>query len=168
VAASEVVPARGTRLGTRRGLLSVARVYRTADALEVDEIEGYDVARRSVLFDEVLLVSYHRELGWPLMLVLAVLLTLATVVSALVALASPRAGLATFALTGLPWAALGALRLGLRVDVVTIYGIRTKATIPFWFRKRRAREVFTLVCRLARERQQARRVDSAVARSSQA
>jgi hypothetical protein len=153
MAASGVVPARGARLGTRRGLLSVARVYRTADALEVDEVEGYDVARRSVLFDEVLLVSYHRELGWPLLLALAVLLTLATLASALVALASPLAGLTTFALTGLPCVALGALRLALRLDVVTVYGVRTKATIPFWFRKRRAREVFTLVCRLARERQ---------------
>jgi hypothetical protein len=166
MAASEPVPARGTRLGTRRGLLSLARVYRTADALEVDEVEGYDVARRSVLFDEVLLVSYHRELGWPLLLALAVLLSLASLVSALVALASPSAGLATFALIGLPWLALGALRLVLRVDVVTVYGVRTKATMPFWFRKRRAREVFTLVCRLAREHQQPRRVDSAVPRSS--
>lgn len=143
-------------LGGRRGLLSVTRVYQTPQALQVDEIEGYDVTRRAVLLDEVVLVTYHRVFGWPLLLGLAVLLTLSAFVSALVAIGSARAGLLTLALTGLPCVTLAALRVALRLDVVTVYGVRSRASMQFWFAKRRAREVFLLVCRVARERQQRR------------
>jgi hypothetical protein len=143
-----------TLLGGRRGLLSVVRVYQTPEALEVDEAEGYDVARRSVLLDEVLLVTYHRCYGWPLLVGMVVLVTIAGLLGALLAIGSPRTGLLTLAIGGLPWLVLAALRLALRLDVVTVYGVRSKATMEYWFRKRRAREVFGLVCRLARERQQ--------------
>jgi len=51
---------RRTLVAVDRGLLSNTRVYRTADALEIDRVEGYDVTRRSVLFDEVLLVTITR------------------------------------------------------------------------------------------------------------
>jgi hypothetical protein len=44
---------RRTHLGTQTALSHVRRVYRTADAIEVDEIEGTDVTRRRVLLDEV-------------------------------------------------------------------------------------------------------------------
>ena len=54
----------------------------------------------------------------------------------------------------LPFVILIALRFVLRVDVVTVYGVRTKAEMQFWFRKARARQAYQQVCRLARERQQ--------------
>jgi hypothetical protein len=144
---------RRTPLGGERGLLSNVSVYRTAEALEVDELEGYDVTRRSVLLDEVLVVTYHRTLGWRLLAGSAVAVTVVGVVSALVAIQSPAAAAVTFALFGLPFLVAAALRLALRKDVVTVYGVRGKTKMAFWFRKQRAREVFALVCRLARERQ---------------
>ncbi len=55
--------ARRTLLGRGSTLSSRLRVFRTPDAVEVDEIEGYDVTRRRVRFDEVLLVTYHRIVG---------------------------------------------------------------------------------------------------------
>ena len=58
------IPARRTFLGGRRGALSDVRVYRVADALEVDEGEGFFVRRRRILFDEIQLVTYHRPFGW--------------------------------------------------------------------------------------------------------
>ena len=54
---------RRTHLGTQTALSHVRRVYRTADAIEVDEIEGTDVTRRWVLLDEVLLITLLRAHG---------------------------------------------------------------------------------------------------------
>jgi len=74
----------------------------------------------------------------------------------LIAIEDPRAAGVVFAIFGLPFVIAALLRLALRLDVVTVYGIRGKCTLPFWFAKRRAREVYTLVCRLAREHQPSR------------
>ena len=141
-------------LGSRSSLSTRQRIYRLADAIEVEELEGYDVTRRRVLLDEVLLVTYHQIFGWAFLVAMAVLLTLFGFMSGLLALAEPRAGLIAFALTGLPAGVALVLRLALRLDVVTVFGKRTKAEIHFWFRKSRAREVYRQVCRAARERQE--------------
>jgi len=145
---------RRTHLGTQTGLSHVRRVYRTADAIEVDEIEGTDVSRRRVLLDEVLLVTFHRAYGLAFILTMIALVTVFGFLSGLLLLADRTAGLVSFALTVAPPLAALVLRLALGVDVVTVFGRRTKAEIPFWFRKARGREIFRLVCRLARERQE--------------
>jgi hypothetical protein len=151
-------PARERRspLGANRGLFSNVRVYRTADAIEFDTLEGYDVVRRSVLLDEVLLVTYHRAFGWPLFVGSALAVPVLGLISAVIAIDEPRVAAGFFAVCGLPLVVVAALRLALRLDVVTVYGVRSKVSLSFWFRKRRARDVFSLVCRLARERQRQR------------
>jgi hypothetical protein len=159
---------RRTHLGTETGLSHVRRVYRTADAIEVDEVEGTDVSRRRVLLDEVVLVTLHRAYGLAFVLSMIVLLTVFGFLTLILALADRTAGLVSFGLTvAPPLAALG-LRLALGVDTVTVFGRRTKAEIPFWFRKARAREVFRLVCRLARDRQERAARELLLARRSAA
>ena len=146
---------RRTLLGSSRGgLSSFQRVYRTADAIEVDEIEGTDVTCRRVLLDEVLLVTLHRGYGLPFVLTMLVVATVFGSVGALLAIADWTVGLGWLALTTLPPVVALALRFALGVDVVTVFGRRTAERIPFWFRKAAARDVFRLVCGLARERQQ--------------
>lgn len=140
-------------LGTRTGLSFVHKVYRTADAIEVDEVEGVDVTRRRVLLDEVLLVTYHRSYGLAFVLSFAVLVTVFTALSLLIGLTNQALGLLCFALTALPSLALLSLRLVLGVDVLTVHGRRTRAEVHFWLRKRRGREIFRQVCRDVRERQ---------------
>jgi hypothetical protein len=150
-----VTPApRRTLVGTMSGLSARQRVYRTPDALEVDETEGYEVTRRRVFFDDVLLVTYHQFVGWTFVLAMSLLTAASAFVAGIVALSGEiRAAVAVFLVSGLPFALLGLLRLLLRVDGVTVYGKRTRAQVHFWFRKRRARQVFDMVCRLAGERQ---------------
>ena len=58
-------PARRTLLGRRSTVSSQWKVYRSPDAIETEELEGYDVVRKRVLLDEVLLVTLHRTIGWP-------------------------------------------------------------------------------------------------------
>jgi hypothetical protein len=145
---------RRQRLGGVSGASSFSRVYRTADAIEVDEFEGTDVTRRRVLLDEVLLVTRHRELGTAFVLVTAAIATVFGAVSGLVALGDVKVGIILFGLTGLPALAALVFRVLAGLDVVTVYGPRTRARIHFSVRKQRCRQVYSLVCRLARERQE--------------
>jgi hypothetical protein len=147
-------PSRRVLLGGLSGLTSFSRVYRTADAIEVDEIEGTDVARRRVLLEEVLLVTHHREYGTAFVVTTVALLAVFGALGALVAVSDRTAGLVVFGFGGLPALVALASRLALRLDVVTVYGPRTRASLRFSLRKARGREVYLLVCRLARERQE--------------
>ena len=144
---------RRTFLSRRGGLSSFDTVYRTRDAIEVDELEGTDVSRRRVLFDEVLFVTLHQEFGWAFVVMILVILTITVPISLLAALADGTTGAILAFFTVLPFVALLVLRFAMRVDVVTVQGPRSRVQIPFWFRKARAREVFGIVTRMAREHQ---------------
>jgi hypothetical protein len=144
---------RRTFVARRVGLSSVERVYRTRDAIEVDELEGYDVTRRRVLFDEVLLVTRHKEIGWAFVVAMLAFITFMGFMSLAIGIVDAGTGLGTALVFVLPFVVLLALRLVLQVDIVTVHSRRTRARIPFWFQKDRAREVFQLIVRLAREHQ---------------
>lgn len=146
-------PERRTLIGKRNGVSSRQRIYRTADALEIEEVEGYDVTRRRVFFDDIVLVTYHQFLGWPFLIALGLALVPSVLFTVMASIGSREAGLVVFLLSVLPCLVLLALRLILRVDAVTVYGKRSKAQIQFWFRKQQARQLYQQVCRLAREHQ---------------
>ncbi len=122
----------------------------------MDELEGYDVTRRRVLFDEVFLVTHHREVGWAFVVTMLDALTFVGFFTVIIAIVDFKYGVAPALFLVLPLRRPRGLRLVLRVDVVTVHGPRTRARIPFWFQKDRAREVFRLVARLAREHQDRR------------
>ena len=52
------------RLGRRAGFSHREYVYRASDSFEIDEIEGYEVTRKRVFFDDVLLVTHHSFVPW--------------------------------------------------------------------------------------------------------
>jgi hypothetical protein len=147
---------RRTLLGTVNGVTSASRVYRTADAVEVDEVEGTDVTRRRVLLDEILLVTHHRERGTAFVVSALGLFLACGALSVLVATADRDAAFLVFGFTALPALVALVWRLLRGVDVVTVFGKRTRAALRFPLRRARAREVFRLVCRLAREAQATR------------
>ena len=150
-----MAPPRRVLLGRGSSLASRHRVFRTPDAIEVEEAEGYDVTRRRVWLDEVLLVTYHQTVGWAFVAVMLIFMGIVGLFGLVTLLVNPSAQSAGY-LVGLllPFAIPLGLRLLLRVDVITVYGRRTKADMQFWFRKAQARQVYQQVCRLARERQQ--------------
>ena len=51
------------RLGKFATVVSREFVYETADGIEIESRDQYDVARKKVLYEEVLLVTFHREMG---------------------------------------------------------------------------------------------------------
>lgn len=142
-------------IGKRNGISSRQRIYRTPDAIEIEEVEGYDVSRKRVFFDDVLLVTYHQFFGWAFLLGMGALIGFFGLITVAAAMGDLRAGLFMFLLWVLPFLVLFVLRLILRVDAVTVYGKRTKAQMYFWFRKRRARQLYQEICRFVRERQEA-------------
>jgi len=149
-------------LGTVSGLLARTRVYLAADAIEVDEIEGYTGTRRRVLLDEIQLVTLHRRRR---LLTVVIWLVFASVFS-FPALAVGRTTAKEAALLAALFLAspflLGALlHLAFGVDVVTVFGKRGVAQIAFSFRKRRAKEVFALLRERAQEAQDRARGTSA-------
>ena len=148
-------PARLIFLGRKPGLLTRERVLRFPDGLEVDVVLGVQARCQRVFFDEVHLVTLHRSKGWVLLLVTGILFVFAAAVSLLAGLiGGPPVGLGIFVFTALPAAVAFFLRLGLGSDVVTVHGKRGRAEMRFFLKKARAREVFQLVARLARERQE--------------
>lgn len=129
------------RLGRFAGLATRFAIYRTETALEIDERDNFEVQRRRVFFDDVLLITYHRKLGAAYLAAMAIL----TLLFAGIAIAFVSSGeniAAVFGAFAVPFAALFFVRLILRVDVITVFGRRTKATLRYTFRKRFARETF--------------------------
>ncbi len=141
-------------LGKVSSLSSRQKVFRTADAVEVQETEGYDLTRRRVWFDEVLLVTYHREVGAAFVVTMLAFGSIFGLPGLIMLVTERSLAVAVyFAVAVLPFVLALALRLALRLDVVTVYGRRTKARVHFWFGKAKARQVYQQVTRLARERQ---------------
>ena len=138
-------------LGTVSGIAERVRVYRTAEALEIDQMEYYNIRRRRVFFDEVELVTLHSKRGMVAGAVFCGILALLVGISA-----SPGgrdAGSVLFSVAGA--FALGCLiSLLAPVWTVTVFGKRTRARIRFRMRGGKARRVYEDICRATAEAQE--------------
>jgi hypothetical protein len=151
-----MTPVKRKLLGRNVGVMLREAVYETADAIECESREGYEVTRKRVLFEEVLLVTIHREVGLPYVITMAV----TTVIFAGIALlfqlwARTPAVAIPFAILALPFFIGCVVRLVLKLDYVSVFGRRSKAAMRFSLRKRRAREVYGRICSRALEVQRA-------------
>jgi hypothetical protein len=148
-----MTPGKRKLLGRNAGVMLREAVYETADAIECEAREGYEVTRKRVLFEEVLLVTIHREAGTAYVSLMAVV----TVIFGGAALLGRReAGIAiSFGILALPFLIGLVVRLMLKVDYVSVFGRRSKAVMRFSLRKRRAREVYGRICSRALEVQRA-------------
>ena len=145
-------------LGTASDFLTRVRVYLTDDAVEIDEIEGYNGVRKRVLFDEVLLVTLDRRRRLQSLLVwggLTLLFSLPGTIAAFTTGDRARlVGLIMIAAMGGPFFAGFLVHVAAGTDHVTVFGKRTIAQMRFVLRKRRAREVFALLRDRVRTSQQ--------------
>src|SRR5439155_26123682 len=130
-------------LGRNAGLASRQSIYETPDALEIESVEQYEVSCRRVLFEDVLLVTYHRETGWGIVVANLFIFLVFFLISGLIYSGSGAipATLIAAAL-GVPSLLLVFIRLILKVDVVSVFGRRSKAVLRYAYRKRRARETY--------------------------
>jgi uncharacterized membrane protein YgcG len=148
-----MTPGKRKLLGRNSGVMSREAIYETADAIESEAHEGYEVTRKRVLFEEVLLVTIHREAGT----VYVILMAVVTVIFGGVALLGWREPVMaiSFGILALPFLIGCLVRLIWKLDYVSVFGRRSKAVMRFTFRKRRAREVYGRICSRALEVQRA-------------
>lgn len=142
-------------LGKSRSLGSRATIYQTPDALEIEVNEQYEVALKRVLFDDVLMVTIHREKGAVYLAITAMIALLFLGIGILIVSISVDAWPAAiiFAAFGLPALIALLVRLLLGVDVITVFGRRSKTDLRFALRKQRAREVYGTICAAVRSAQ---------------
>ncbi|HYC58542.1 MAG TPA: hypothetical protein VEK79_03165 [Thermoanaerobaculia bacterium] len=142
-------------LGQSRAVGSRAMVYQVADGLELEVNEQYDVVHKRVLFDDVMLVTIHREIGMTYLLTTGFVTAFFFGFAFLFLVIDINAWMlaATFAVLGLPTAIMMLMRWFTGVIVVTVFGRRSKAAIHFTRRKDRAREVYGSICAAVRNAQ---------------
>lgn len=141
-------------LGRFAGIATRYAIYRTDSAIEVDERDNFEIQRRRVFFDDILLITHHRQLGVAFLTVMALFGLGFLGVAAAFYFAGENSSAAVFLAFAAPFLILAVLRIALRVDVVTIFGRRTKAVLRYGFRKRFARETFEDLSNRARAAQQ--------------
>ncbi len=140
-------------VGSAHSLSERVRVYWTEKALEVDSSEGYEIRRRRVFFDEILLVTLHSKPG-------GALPWLPFGLAALVGLTSASLWSEPAARDPLIWMAGGLFVAGVLVYftplwIITVFGRRTRARIQYRLREKKARDLFARICQAAAEAQRA-------------
>jgi membrane protein implicated in regulation of membrane protease activity len=143
-----------TLIGRNFGFGTRERVFESEDAIEVDATDQYELSRKRVLFEDVALITYHREYGWAFLsvqtFVAIVFLAIAEVTYAAGGGWIPAMIISVFAL---PSIVAIFLRVTLQVDVISIFGRRSRATIRFSFQKKKARELYGRLCHRTRQMQ---------------
>ena len=147
-----MTPPRREFLGSFTSVVTRQRAYRIANGLELDNIDHFEVTRRRVFYDDVVAITYHQTVGTvliPLFSILAVMMLL----SAVLASSEPIAvGIfVSLALLFLIPVVIRALR---KIDIITVFGKRTKITMRFSFRKERARQLYNEITASVRTTQQ--------------
>lgn len=132
--------------------------FLTPNGLDVDSTQNYEVVRRRVFFDDVHLVTVHRERGIAFLVVTAAIGALFVGFAVLlVSINSDTWPVALgFFVPGFLLGMAFATRLLMGRDVITVFGRRSKAVLRFGsFQKQRAREVYGQICAAVRRAQSA-------------
>jgi hypothetical protein len=141
-----------TPLGRNFGIGTRELVYESDDAIEVESSDHYELSRKRVLFEDIALITYHREFGWAFLsaniFVAVIFLAIAEVTYAGGGGWIAAAIISAFAV---PSIIAIFLRLTYRVDVISIFGKRSRATVRFSFKKQKAREIYGRLCHRTRQ-----------------
>jgi hypothetical protein len=139
------------KLGAASTVAHRRGVFRIAGGLEVDEVGGFEVSRRRLLFAEVRLVTLHRVEQGAAVWVLGGLTAASLVAEYLVGGTSLPGAVTLYAVAGL--SACGVVLTSGPAWVVTAYGRRSRLAMRFRRREARARSVYAEVCRSVAEAQ---------------
>ncbi|HYM60141.1 MAG TPA: hypothetical protein VEZ11_04540 [Thermoanaerobaculia bacterium] len=134
-------PAKRKLLGRNFGLATRQYVYETEGGLEIDQLDFYEVVRRRVLFEDVQLVTYHQEVRWPAVTVAGLIGLFGLIIGIIIFLSDDKTTGGTVLIITAPFVIWPLLRIFRKLDVVTVFGRRSKTSLRFLWRKERAREV---------------------------
>lgn len=157
-----------TLLGRSSSLTGREAVWQLADGLEIQSREHYEVQRKRVLFEDVCFVTYHREYGVLYLITtgLASLFFLGIAIAIVAAEFEAWPVAIPFLVLGIPAFVALLIRVMFRLDIITVFGKRTKASIRFRLRKQRARETYAQIVATVRSAQ--RRIAAEIAKEEAA
>lgn len=138
-------PPRRRPIGRASNLVEWVKVYQTLDALEIDHVTSFEIARRRLYFDEIVLVLLHRRGLRPLRAIVGGLIVVAALAAAY--FRQP------YALIPLALLFLLFLLTGVFSWTVTAFGRRTFARMRYGLRRRKAQTIYDEITRRAAEAQ---------------
>jgi hypothetical protein len=138
------------RIGRWNDIATRQFIYRTDAGLEIDTVDHFEITRKRVFYDDILLVTRHRYIG-PWFVALMLLLGIGFI--AIGVMLKETSAIITFAAIASLFLIVAVVRVLMRVDVVTVFGKRSRAQMRFIFRKAKARRVFEEIAAKAREAQ---------------
>jgi hypothetical protein len=136
-------------LGRYNNLITRHAIYATDNAIEIDEQDNFEIVRKRVFFDDVLLVTQHDRTG---ILGIFVSLSFAGFLILIGTIAGGRAGW-IFGSLGIPVAIYGLIRIRVKESIITVFGQRSKARIRFMLRRARAQRLYDEICERVRHAQ---------------
>jgi len=143
-------------IGRSSSLFSRDAVWQLPDGLEIETSDQYEITRRQVLFQDIFFVTHHRMFGAGYLvgtgLISLFFIGLAMMIINIGGSDEWIAALVVLAM-GLPAIVAFIARLMFRLDVITVFGMRSKASIRFRLRKQRARAVYAQICGAVRSAQ---------------
>lgn len=152
------VPPRRVRLSRWATPVTREAAFQSADAVELDSSEFFQLTRRRVLFEDVRLVTLHRRRGIAYIVAMAAIALMFLAPAGIIVAATNDGWIAALFFVGIALFPLTfmMLRIILGIDVITVFGRRSKIAIRFQYRKRRAREVYGSLCAAIRNAQRER------------
>lgn len=139
------------RIGRWSDLVTRHVVYRTPEGLEIDDLDHLRIQRTRVLFEDVLLVTRHntRGVGFIVGMTLfgAALFGIGIAIREL-------AGIITFGILAAPFLLMALLRTIFGIEVLTVFGKRSRARMRFAFRRAYAARLFAELTDAVREAQE--------------
>ena len=136
-------------LGRSSFLFSREAVWQIPDGLEIESSEQYEIVRRQVLFQDVISVTYHRMYGAGFVIATGLGSLFFIGMAMLIVVAGGTeswVGALVMLIIGSPIIVACVLRLMFRLDVITVFGRRSRASIRFSLRKQRARTLYAQIC----------------------
>ncbi|HEX6161079.1 MAG TPA: hypothetical protein VF111_12985, partial [Thermoanaerobaculia bacterium] len=130
------------RLGGWSTALGRNAVYQLPDAVEVESSQIFNVVRQRVFFDEVTMVTLHRDPTPSFLIVTGLYSLFFGMIAVILGISGSTIAAWIFGGIALPGAIAFVVRAILGVSVVTVIGKRSRAAIRYKLRQKRAREVF--------------------------
>jgi hypothetical protein len=142
--------AKRKRIGRWNDIATRQAIYQTDAGLEIDEIDHFEINRKRVFYDDILLVTMHRYIGvWFVVAMLVFGIGFLTIG----ALIGDKSAVIAFGIIASPFLIMALVRVIARIDVITVFGKRSRARMRYTFRKSYARRIYAEISAKAREAQ---------------
>ncbi|MEI6234701.1 MAG: hypothetical protein WCL32_18785 [Planctomycetota bacterium] len=127
------------------GQIGSMRVFLTDDCFEIEEESYVDLVRRRIFFDDILMVTHSRRVGWYRLAMPAIMCGVLALVSLGFVVDSVMFGAILFGIGALAFGTVFLKRLMSHVDVITVFGRRKRCEIAYASKPEQVKEHYELI-----------------------